>query len=84
MGDNMKEFIVNNRKLVHVDCSISLRHCPVYYKILLTKSASDELSWSQNCTYNPNIVLDIKVPDAANNIKTEIMNTCMECNVKVR
>lgn len=79
-----KEFIVNEHRLAKVECGMPLRHCPVYYKILLDKAEKGELTWSQNCDYNPDIVLNIKTLSTVKNLKSEIMNLCMDCDSNAR
>ena len=81
----MKEFIVNGHKLATVECDIAPRCCPVYNNVLADKASSGKLALAVKCDGGVKAVFDASVfMTNARALKLDIMNQCMDCNVKAR
>ncbi|MBD5400654.1 hypothetical protein HDR61_02830 [bacterium] len=78
----MKEFIVNNRGLATVECDIPVLNCPVY-TMLQQKRYSSGAGYV--CASVAGQCINIgTVIGQTRHLKAEIMELCMNCNVKAR
>lgn len=81
----MKEFIVNTHKVCNVECDITVDACPVTQMLLERKAKKVD---TESCSVFVNsdaqrTCVCTKTRDVRN-LKRNIMELCMECNVQGR
>lgn len=80
----MKEFVINDRKLLKIECDTAWRDCPVFNMVF---DLNNKKNPAYATTYKDNDVNGIRMEafsEKVGELKEKIMNMCMDCNVQGR
>ena len=78
----MKKFSVNGHNLATVECDTPLCHCPVY-QMLQEKRYATGADYVGTSVSGDNVSVGTVIGHTRA-LKMDIMNLCMDCNVKAR